>query len=54
LTNTAATPEIPNANAEPGILADLLDLTKARLNLLVLITTFVGYWMGSTGPIHWK
>ena len=53
MSNPAATPEIPHANAEPGILADLLDLTKARLNLLVLITTFVGYWMGSTGPIHW-
>ena len=47
------TQTIPHASAEPGILADLLDLTKARLNLLVLITTFVGYWMGSTGPINW-
>jgi protoheme IX farnesyltransferase len=53
LSAAAATPEIPHANAEPGILADLLDLTKARLNLLVLITTFVGFWMGSAGPIHW-
>jgi protoheme IX farnesyltransferase len=53
LNPIATTPEIPHANAEPGILADLLDLTKARLNLLVLITTFVGYWMGSIGPIHW-
>jgi len=44
---------IPHANAEPGILADLLDLTKARLNLLVLITTFVGYWMGSPGAMDW-
>jgi protoheme IX farnesyltransferase len=44
---------IPHANAEPGILADLLDLTKARLNLLVLITTFVGYWMGSSGAMDW-
>jgi heme o synthase len=44
---------VPRASAEPGILADLLDLTKARLNLLVLITTFVGYWMGSHGPIDW-
>ncbi len=44
---------IPHANAEPGILADLLDLTKARLNLLVLITTFVGYWMGAKGDIEW-
>ena len=47
------TQTVPHASAEPGILADLLDLTKARLNLLVLITTFVGYWMGSTGPIDW-
>ena len=44
---------VPAANAEPGILADLLDLTKARLNMLVLITTFVGYWMGATGAIDW-
>ncbi len=44
---------VPNANAEPGILADLLDLTKARLNMLVLITTFVGYWMGAPGAIDW-
>ncbi|MEO6788785.1 MAG: heme o synthase, partial [Chthoniobacteraceae bacterium] len=43
---------IPAANAEPGILADLLDLTKARLNLLVLITTFVGYWMAAA-HIEW-
>jgi heme o synthase len=38
---------IPQASVEPGIRTDLLDLTKARLNLLVLITTFVGYWMGA-------
>lgn len=44
---------VPAANAEPGILTDLLDLTKARLNILVLITTFVGYWMGTHGPIDW-
>ncbi len=44
---------VPAANAEPGILADLLDLTKARLNMLVLITTFVGYWMGAPGAIDW-
>jgi protoheme IX farnesyltransferase len=51
-----STPEVaavPGVNAEPGILADLLDLTKARLNLLVLITTFVGYWMGSPGTVDW-
>jgi protoheme IX farnesyltransferase len=47
------TQTVPHASAEPGILADLLDLTKARLNLLVLITTFVGYWMGASGAIEW-
>ncbi len=52
MTTPAATTEIPHANTEPGILADLLDLTKARLNLLVLITTFVGYWMGAA-HIEW-
>ncbi|MBZ4217911.1 hypothetical protein, partial [Klebsiella aerogenes] len=51
--STTADSAVPHANAEPGILADLLDLTKARLNLLVLITTFVGYWMGSQGAIDW-
>ncbi len=45
--------DVPAANAEPGILADLMDLTKARLNMLVLITTFVGYWMGAQGAIDW-
>ncbi len=52
--STPAASAIPHANAEPGILADLLDLTKARLNLLVLITTFVGYWMGSSGAMNWQ
>ncbi len=52
MSNIAAESQIPHANAEPGILADLLDLTKARLNLLVLITTFVGYWMGAE-HIEW-
>ena len=51
--NAPAASSVPHANAEPGILADVLDLTKARLNLLVLITTFVGYWMGAPGAIDW-
>ena len=51
--SAAETAVVPRASAEPGILADLLDLTKARLNLLVLITTFVGYWMGAPGQIDW-
>ena len=51
--SSAEAAAVPGASAEPGVLADLLDLTKARLNLLVLITTFVGYWMGSHGHIEW-
>lgn len=53
MATTVTTPDIPHASAEPGLLSDLLDLTKARLNLLVLITTFVGFWMGSSGPVDW-
>src|SRR3954469_22551110 len=33
--------------AEPGLLSDLITITKARLSLLVIITTFVGVCMAS-------
>ncbi len=39
--------------AEPGLLTDLMTLTKARLSLLVIITTFVGFCMASDGPLDW-
>lgn len=39
--------------SEPGIVADLMALTKARLTFLVLITTFVGFCMASGGPLDW-
>jgi len=45
--------EIPRDDSEQGIVADLMALTKARLSMLVVITTFVGYCMGTTGPIDW-
>ena len=35
--------------AEPGLLSDLFTLTKARLSLLVIVTTFVGFCMGTRG-----
>lgn len=38
--------------AAPGLAADLLTLTKARLSTLVLVTTFVGFCMGSDS-IDW-
>ena len=40
-------------SAEQGIVADLLMLTKARLTLLVLITTFLGFCMASGDRIDW-
>lgn len=39
--------------AEPGLLNDLFTLTKARLSLLVIITTFVGYLLASPSPLDW-
>ena len=45
----AAAPDL----AEPGLLTDLMTLTKARLSLLVIITTFVGFCMASTGALDW-
>ncbi|MDQ3624294.1 MAG: heme o synthase [Verrucomicrobiota bacterium] len=37
---------------EGGLLSDLLTLTKARLTLLVVLTTFVGFCMAAT-PVSW-
>ena len=39
--------------AEPGLLTDLMTLTKARLSLLVIITTFVGFCMASGSSLDW-
>jgi protoheme IX farnesyltransferase len=45
--------EIEIPKEEPGIVADFMAITKARLSLLVLITTFVGFCMGSRAGIDW-
>jgi protoheme IX farnesyltransferase len=45
--------EVDSDLAEPGLLSDLVNLTKARLSLLVIITTFVGFLLASSGPIEW-
>jgi len=39
--------------AEPRFWTDLKDLTKARLTGLVLVTTFVGFVLGSPGGLSW-
>jgi protoheme IX farnesyltransferase len=44
----------PCAAAVPrSHLADLFELTKPRMNFLVLVTTFVGFYMASTGALDW-
>lgn len=37
---------------EPSLLKDLLTLTKFRLSVLVIVTTFVGFWLGQKGPLQ--
>ena len=39
--------------AEQGIFGDLMILTKARLSLLVIITTFVGFCTASGARLDW-
>ena len=39
--------------AEPGIASDVLVLTKARLSLFVIITTFVGFCAASDARLDW-
>ncbi|HYE33145.1 MAG TPA: heme o synthase [Methylomirabilota bacterium] len=48
----AAAEAIPtDALEERSLFAILMDLIKARLTALVLLTTLVGYYMGAEGPI---
>jgi protoheme IX farnesyltransferase len=37
-----------------GFLRDLVELVKARLTLLVLLTTAVGFYLGAEGPINYS
>ena len=41
-------------NAISGFVLDLFELVKARLTLLVLVTTAVGFYLGAEGPIDWR
>ena len=36
-----------------GFVRDLVELVKARLTLLVLLTTAVGFYLGAEGPVSW-
>jgi heme o synthase len=50
------TAALENANLAPPrnhVIADLAELVKARLTLLVLLTTAVGFYLGSESPIDY-
>ncbi len=52
----AAVQDAPPTSRESegvGLVADLMQITKARLTLLVLISTFVGYLMATGKPLDW-
>src|SRR5438876_619008 len=40
--------------AHPSKLVDYYELTKPRMNFLVVITTMVGVYMASPGPLKWQ
>lgn len=39
-------------SSRSGLIRDLVELVKARLTLLVLLTTAVGFYLGAEGPIN--
>src|SRR5947208_17065694 len=39
-------------SSRSGLIGDLVELVKARLTLLVLLTTAVGFDLGAEGPIN--
>lgn len=43
----------PTAIPAPSLAADLSELTKARLTLMVLLTTLAGFCLASRGPFDW-
>jgi protoheme IX farnesyltransferase len=49
---SAAVPAEIESAIPRRVLSDFAELVKARLTLLVLLTTAVGYYLGATGPIN--
>src|SRR5215211_7081642 len=50
---TAAVETATIASARPSFMADFAELVKARLTLLVLLTTAVGFYLGAEGPMSY-
>src|SRR2546423_13878464 len=49
----AAAIESTQSETRNSLVGDLFELVKARLTLLVLLTTAVGFYLGAEGPINW-
>src|SRR5207245_611630 len=41
-------------SSRPNFVSDLAELVNARLTLLVLLTTTVGFYLGAEPPINYK
>jgi protoheme IX farnesyltransferase len=52
-TVTIESTRAESRNAWSGFLRDLVELVKARLTLLVLLTTAVGFYLGAENPINY-
>ena len=52
MASTHAITDSPAANTLPSKLRDYYTLTKPEVNLLILMTTSAGYYLGSSGPLR--
>jgi len=51
--SSSSMPEPDDAKATHTTMSDLLTLTKLRLSALVIVTTFVGFWLAAPRPMPW-
>ena len=51
-TAAVETPSLPSSR--PSLVSDLAELVKARLTLLVLLTTAVGFYLGAEPPVDYR
>ena len=49
---TFETTPAETGKSHSGLVRDLVELVKARLTLLVLVTTAVGFYLGAEGPVN--
>ena len=52
-TSTTSSVSAKHAQKARGFWSDFTQLTKARLTLLVLLTTLAGFYLGSVGPVDY-